>query len=72
MQGTEPNVCDLKVLQNNCDVFLLTAKPNLKVHSLPFSQEPTTGPCPEPDESSPHLPSHQMIFIIITIRYYIG
>jgi hypothetical protein len=23
--------------------------------SLPFSQEQTTGPCPEPDEYSPHL-----------------
>jgi hypothetical protein len=24
--------------------------------SLPCSQEPATGPCPEPDESSPHPP----------------
>jgi hypothetical protein len=24
--------------------------------SLPYSQEPTTGPYPEPDESSPHRP----------------
>jgi len=25
--------------------------------SLPFSQQPATGPCPEPDESSPHRPT---------------
>jgi hypothetical protein len=25
--------------------------------SLPSSQEPATGPYPEPDESSPHIPS---------------
>jgi hypothetical protein len=25
--------------------------------SLPSSQQPATGPCPEPDESSPHLPT---------------
>jgi hypothetical protein len=25
--------------------------------SLPCSQQPTAGPYPEPDESSPHLPS---------------
>jgi hypothetical protein len=25
--------------------------------SLPCSQEPATGPCPEADESSPHLPT---------------
>jgi hypothetical protein len=24
--------------------------------SLPCSQEPATGPCPEPDESNPHFP----------------
>jgi hypothetical protein len=24
---------------------------------LSYSQEPATGPCPEPDESSPHLPT---------------
>jgi hypothetical protein len=24
---------------------------------LPCSQEPTAGPYPEPDESSPHLPT---------------
>jgi hypothetical protein len=24
---------------------------------LPCSQEPATGPCPESDESSPHLPT---------------
>jgi hypothetical protein len=25
--------------------------------SLPRSQKPTAGPYPEPDESSPHLPT---------------
>jgi hypothetical protein len=25
--------------------------------SLPCSQEPAIGPCPEPDESSLHLPT---------------
>jgi hypothetical protein len=25
--------------------------------SLPYSQEPATGPCPEPDASSPHPPT---------------
>jgi hypothetical protein len=25
--------------------------------SLPYSQEPATGPYPEPDESIPHLPT---------------
>jgi hypothetical protein len=25
--------------------------------SLPYSQEPATGPYPEPDESSPQLPT---------------
>jgi len=24
--------------------------------SLPCTQEPPSGPCPEPDESSPHHP----------------
>jgi hypothetical protein len=24
--------------------------------SLPFSQEPDTGPCPEPDQSNPYHP----------------
>jgi hypothetical protein len=24
--------------------------------SLPYSQEPATGSCPEPDESSPYQP----------------
>jgi hypothetical protein len=26
--------------------------------SLPYSQETTTGPYPEPDAISPHLPTH--------------
>jgi len=25
--------------------------------SLPWSQERAIGPCPEPDESNPHLPT---------------
>jgi hypothetical protein len=25
--------------------------------SVPCSQEPATGPCPEPDESTPHPPT---------------
>jgi hypothetical protein len=25
--------------------------------SLPYSQQPAAGPYPEPDESSPHLPT---------------
>jgi hypothetical protein len=25
--------------------------------SLPYSQQPVTGPYPEPDASSPHLPT---------------
>jgi hypothetical protein len=25
--------------------------------SLPYLQQPATGPCPEPDASSPHLPT---------------
>jgi hypothetical protein len=30
------------------------------VRSLPYSQEPVTCPCPEPDESSLHFPPHYL------------
>jgi hypothetical protein len=38
--------------------------------SLPCSQQPSSGPCPQPDESSPHLPTGsgvaQSAFSIVT------
>jgi len=34
--------------------------------SLPCSQQLTTGPYPEPDESSPHIP---ILFILIFSSY---
>jgi len=35
--------------------------------SLPCSQDPATGPYPEPDESSPHLPTLLLLRSILTL-----
>jgi hypothetical protein len=34
-------------------------------YSLPCSQQPTIGPYPEPDESSPHINAVSLRFILI-------
>jgi len=34
--------------------------------SLPYSQQPTAGPYPEPDESSPHPPTLRSILILLS------
>jgi hypothetical protein len=36
--------------------------------SLPCSQQPAAGPYPEPDESSPHLPIHGLLFWLVSFR----
>jgi hypothetical protein len=36
--------------------------------SLPCSQEPYTGPCPEPDQSNPHHSILSRLHITVTLK----
>jgi hypothetical protein len=38
-------------------------------YSLPYSQEPETGPYPEPEDSSPHA---YLIFLILSYHVDLG
>jgi hypothetical protein len=54
------------------DIYLETQKISqhfmLPENSLPYLQEPASGPYPEPDESSPHIPIYVSKMCVKFIR----
>jgi hypothetical protein len=49
----EQSPSEANSLSASQEIFRLFMEPEV---SIPCSQVPATGPSPEPDESSPHLP----------------
>lgn len=52
--------------------FVKNSSPFMELECLiPCSQEPTTGPYSEPDESSPHSPTRSInIILLLPVTFY--